>query len=349
MQTVLALDDAFTSLQGYQKILRQLDGIEVVPYTTSRAALMYAENNTVDLVITEYDLEPETGLDFVAKFRKAPDRKAVPIIMISGKNENEIRGSKIFEDEVDDFLRKPADPVQFLARVRSLLKLRNRDLELKERAEALAETVRDKTNEILLAEEETIFRLTRAAEYRDKETKNHIVRMGHYARLLAARIGRSTADQELIFLAAPMHDIGKVAIPDSILLKEGKLTPTEWEVMKSHARAGYEILKESDSPVIKMGAEIALAHHEKWDGSGYPQGIKGKDIPLTGRICALTDVFDALVSTRPYKKAWPLNEVLETLKKGKAQHFDPALVDEFLQIIPDVQKVRKALPDTEAA
>lgn len=309
---------------------------------------MYAENNPVDLVITEYDLEPETGLDFVMKFRKVPDRKGIPIIMISGKNENDIR-NKVFDEEVDDFLHKPADPVQFLARVRSLLKLRSKDLELAERAEQLAETVRDRTSEILLAEEETIFRLTRAAEYRDKETKNHIVRMGHYARLLAARIGRSTADQELIFLAAPMHDIGKVAIPDSILLKEGKLTPTEWEVMKSHARAGYEILKESDSPVIKCGAEIALAHHEKWDGSGYPQGIKGKDIPLTGRICALTDVFDALVSTRPYKKAWPLNEVLETLKKGKGQHFDPALVDDFLQIIPDVQKVRKALPDSEAA
>jgi putative two-component system response regulator len=348
MQTVLAIDDAFTSLQGYQRLLRQLDGIEVVPYTTARAALMYAENNPVDLVITEYDLEPETGLDFVVKFRKVPDRKGIPIIMISGKNENDIR-NKVFDEEVDDFLHKPADPVQFLARVRSLLKLRSKDLELAERAEQLAETVRDRTSEILLAEEETIFRLTRAAEYRDKETKNHIVRMGHYARLLAARIGRSTADQELIFLAAPMHDIGKVAIPDSILLKEGKLTPTEWEVMKSHARAGYEILKESDSPVIKCGAEIALAHHEKWDGSGYPQGIKGKDIPLTGRICALTDVFDALVSTRPYKKAWPLNEVLETLKKGKGQHFDPALVDDFLQIIPDVQKVRKALPDTEAA
>jgi response regulator RpfG family c-di-GMP phosphodiesterase len=348
MQTVLAIDDAFSSLQGYQRLLKQLDGIEVIPYTTPRAALMYAENNPVDLVITEYDLEPETGLDFVEEFRRMPEKADIPVIMISGANENDIR-NRIFEEEVDDFLHKPADPVQFLARVRSLLKLRNKDLELAERAESLAEVVRRATSEILLAEEETIFRLTRAAEYRDKETKNHIVRMGHYARLLAARIGRSTADQELIFLAAPMHDIGKVAIPDSILLKEGKLTPTEWEVMKSHARAGYEILKESESPVIKMGAEIALAHHEKWDGSGYPQGLKGKDIPLTGRICALTDVFDALVSTRPYKKAWPLNEVLETLKKGKAQHFDPDLVDDFLQIIPDVQKVRKALPDTEAA
>jgi len=348
MQTVLAIDDAFSHLQGYQRILKQLDGIEVVPYTTSRAALMYAENNPVDLIITEYDLSPQTGLDFVQELRRIPDKAEVPIIMISRVNENTIR-NKIFDEEVDDFLKKPADPIQFLARVRSLLKLRYRDLELAERADQMAETVRRATADILLAEEETIFRLTRAAEYRDKETKNHIIRMGHYARLLAARIGRPTAEQELIFLAAPMHDIGKVAIPDSILLKPGKLTPAEWEIMKSHARAGYEILKDSESPVIKMGAEIALAHHEKWDGSGYPQGLKGKDIPFTGRICALTDVFDALVSTRPYKKAWPLNEVLETLKKGKGQHFDPSLVDDFLQIIPDVQKVRKALPDTEAA
>lgn len=348
MQTVLAIDDAFSSLQGYQRILKQLEGVEVVPYTTSRAALMYAENNPIDLVVTEYELTPPNGLEFVEAFRKIPDKHEVPVIMISGANENDIR-TAVLEEAVDDFLQKPADPVQFLARARSLLKLRSRDLELSERAETLAETVRKATADILLSEEETIFRLTRAAEYRDKETKNHIVRMGHYSRLLAARVGRPTSEQELIFLAAPMHDMGKVAIPDSILLKEGKLTPTEWEIMKSHARAGYEILKDSDSPVIKMGAEIALAHHEKWDGSGYPSGMKGKDIPLTGRICALADVFDALVSTRPYKKAWPLAEVLETLKKGKGQHFDPTLVDEFLQIIPDVQKVRKALPDTEAA
>lgn len=348
MQTVLAVDDAFSSLQGYQRILKQLDGLEVVPYTTSRAALMYAENNPVDLLVTEFELTEPNGLQFVEAFRRIPDKVEVPVIMITGTNENDIR-NRVLDEEVDDFLHKPADPVQFLARVRSLLKLRNRDLELAERAESLAETVRRATADILLAEEETIFRLTRAAEYRDKETKNHIVRMGHYSRLLAARIGRPTAEQELIFLAAPMHDMGKVAIPDSILLKEGKLTPTEWEIMKSHARAGYEILKESDSPVIKMGAEIALSHHEKWDGSGYPNGLKGKDIALTGRICALADVFDALVSTRPYKKAWPLSDVLETLKKGKGQHFDPTLVDEFLQIIPDVQKVRKALPDTEAA
>jgi putative two-component system response regulator len=348
MQTVLAVDDAFSSLQGYQRILKQLDGVEVIPYTTSRAALMFAENNPVDLLVTEYELTEPNGLQFVESFRRIPDKVEVPVIMISGANENDIR-NRVLDEEVDDFLQKPADPVQFLARARSLLKLRSRDLELAERAESLAETVRRATADILLAEEETIFRLTRAAEYRDKETKNHIVRMGHYSRLLAARIGRPTSEQELIFLAAPMHDMGKVAIPDSILLKEGKLTPTEWEIMKSHARAGYEILKESDSPVIKMGAEIALAHHEKWDGSGYPNGLKAKDIPLTGRICALADVFDALVSTRPYKKAWPLSDVLETLKKGKGQHFDPTLVDEFLQIIPDVQKVRKALPDVEAA
>jgi len=348
MQSVLAIDDAFSSLQGYQRILKQLEGVEVVPYTTSRAALMFAEHNPVDLVVTEFELAPPNGLEFVEAFRRIPDKADVPVIMISGANENDIRTS-VLDEQVDDFLHKPADPVQFLARARSLLKLRSKDLELQERADSLAETVRKATADILLSEEETIFRLTRAAEYRDKETKNHIVRMGHYSRLLAARIGRSTTEQELIFLAAPMHDMGKVAIPDSILLKEGKLTPTEWEIMKSHARAGYEILKESDSPVIKMGAEIALSHHEKWDGSGYPSGVKGKDIPLTGRICALADVFDALVSTRPYKKAWPLSEVLDTLKKGKGQHFDPTLVDEFLQIIPDVQKVRKALPDTEAA
>ncbi|MBV8601701.1 MAG: response regulator [Candidatus Eremiobacteraeota bacterium] len=348
MPKVLAVDDAITNLQAYERILKQLKGIEVFPYTTSRAALLWAEDNPVDLLIIDYNMPSPNGLEFVERFKKMGGKADVPIIMITGAREHEVRYTA-FDNGVDDFLQKPADPVQFVARVRNLLKLRERELKLAERAEKLTEEVRRVTAEIGHAEEETIFRLTRAAEFRDKETKNHTIRMGHYARLLVARIGLPTVTQETILLAAPMHDIGKVAIPDSILLKEGKLTPEEWEVMKGHARAGYEILKNSESPVIQMGAEIALSHHEKYDGSGYPQGLAGETIPLSGRICALTDVFDALLSDRPYKKAWPLHEVLENLRKGKGQHFDPKLVDAFVEIQPEIQKVRRMFSDAEAA
>jgi putative two-component system response regulator len=173
--------------------------------------------------------------------------------------------------------------------------------------------------------------------------------MGHYARLLAQAIGLPEERQELLFLAAPMHDIGKVAIPDRILLKPGKLTPSEWETMKTHAQAGYEILKDSDSQLVRLGAEIALTHHEMYDGSGYPRGLAGELIPLPGRICAITDVFDALLSVRPYKPAWSLPDTIEALKRKRGAHFDPKLVDAFLDKMPEVQKIRMQFSDSEAA
>jgi putative two-component system response regulator len=330
MQTVLAIDDGIKTLQAYERVLQQLGKIEFVPYTTTRAALMWAENNEADLVLIEQDLEPMTGLQFVDSFKKLKGRSQTPVMMITGANENEIR-NPTFETHIDDFLQKPADPIRFLARARSLLKVREREIMLERQALTLEDEVRKATASILQAEEETIFR------------------MAHYARLLAAAIDLSTKQQEYVFLAAPMHDIGKVAVPDSVLLKPGKLTPKEWEVMRAHAKAGYDILSQSDSPVIQMGAEIALSHHEKYDGSGYPNGLKGPDIPLTGRIIAITDVFDALLSQRPYKPAWPLPQVVQNLREGRGRHFDPMLVDSFLEIMPDLLKVKKAFSDQEAA
>jgi HD-GYP domain-containing protein (c-di-GMP phosphodiesterase class II) len=195
--------------------------------------------------------------------------------------------------------------------------------------------------------QETLFRLSSAAEYRDRETSNHIKRMSHYSRLVAERIGLRREEVESIFQAAPMHDVGKLGIPDSILHKPGPLDPEERTIMESHAIIGARILEGSDVPVVRQAAVVAITHHEKWDGTGYPYGLSGRDIPLEGRIVALADVFDALSSRRCYKAAWPEDRVLEFLVEQKARHFDPELVECLLGAMPEVRAIMTVHEDTD--
>jgi putative two-component system response regulator len=347
MRQILVVDDAAVNLRVYERILAQLPDVTPVTFTSSQLALDWTEQNEPDLVIVDYQMPAPDGLEVIRTLRER-GLSDVPIVMITSMKDREIR-LRALELGADDFALKPADPVEFLVRARNLLKLRDRTQRLADRAKQLAVEVRAATNQIECREIETIHRLTRAAEHRDRDTRNHIVRMGHFARLTAKALGMSQADQELMFLAAPMHDIGKVAIPDRILLKNGRLSPIEWQVMMGHARAGYDILAGSDSALIRLGAEIALSHHEKFDGSGYPNALHGKGIPLSGRICAVSDVFDALLSTRPYKPAWRLPAVIDALKRGSGNHFDPDVVDGFLASLPEIERVRREFADMEAA
>lgn len=218
---------------------------------------------------------------------------------------------------------------------------------LADRAEWLAGEVAKATREVLARERETVVRLSKAAEYRDPETGAHILRMAHYSELIARGLGLSEADRQLLLEAAPMHDIGKVGITDAILLKPGRLTPLEFEVMKQHAQIGHEILKDSSSLVLQTGAAIALGHHEKFDGSGYPQGLAGEAIPIFSRIVAVADVFDALTSERPYKKAWPLEQAADHLKAHSGSHFDPLCVDTFFAQWPQVLEIRQRFQDED--
>jgi response regulator RpfG family c-di-GMP phosphodiesterase len=215
------------------------------------------------------------------------------------------------------------------------------------RADTLAEEVSKATAAILQRERETVLRLSKAAEYRDPETGAHILRMAHYSELIARGLGLPLADQQLLLEAAPMHDIGKVGITDSVLLKPGRLTQEEFELMKQHAQIGYEILKDSSSLVLQTGAAIALGHHEKFDGSGYPQGLVGEQIPIFSRIVAVADVFDALTSERPYKKAWSLERASEHLKAQSGLHFDPACVEVFFAHWEQVLAIRSRFKDEE--
>jgi putative two-component system response regulator len=201
------------------------------------------------------------------------------------------------------------------------------------------------TADIVAREKETINRLMRAAEFRDNETGMHIVRMGHFSAQIARALGLPESECEMLLMATPMHDIGKVATPDRILLKPGKLDAGEWEIMKQHTIAGYEILKDSQSELLQMAALIALSHHEKFDGSGYPNGVKGEDIPLCGRICAVSDVFDALTSERPYKHAWPVEEAIAEIDRLAGTHFDPELVGAFHATLPSILEIRERYQD----
>jgi putative two-component system response regulator len=288
------------------------------------------------------------GLDFVRQYTKSPKGAQTPIVMLTAEKDREVR-HRALEAGASDFLSKPADPVEFLARVRNLLALRESRKRLESHALSLAEDVRRATKEIADREQETINRLTRAAEFRDSETGLHIVRMGKYAELLGKAIDLDENDQRLLLLSTPMHDIGKVSTPDAVLLKEGPLDPEEWEIMKRHARAGHDILVGSSSKVLQLAALIALRHHERWDGTGYPDGLQGTQIPLAARIAAVSDVFDALISKRPYKRAWTLDEAYTVIKKSSGTHFDPMIVDAFLRSWPEVIEISARFQDSHAA
>jgi response regulator RpfG family c-di-GMP phosphodiesterase len=262
------------------------------------------------------------GLEFIRRIRAHRDRDDLPILMVTASHERDVRYNAL-DCGASDFLTKPIDGREFEARLRNMLKLREARLASEHRAETLAAEVRRATADILDRERETITRLSRAAEFRDPETGAHIQRMSHYSALIARALGLGEGLAEALLMAAPMHDVGKLGIPDTILLKPGRLTPEEFAVMKRHPQIGHDILKGSSSSILRLGATIALTHHEKFDGSGYPHGLAGESIPIEGRIVAVADVFDALTSSRPYKPAWPMSRAISLLREGRGSHFDP--------------------------
>jgi two-component system response regulator RpfG len=249
------------------------------------------------------------------------------------------------EKGATDFILKPIDPYECHARCRNLLSLRRHQRIVLERAQSLEQAVAVATEKILAREHETLFRLAKAGEFRDLETGNHILRMAKYSRLIAEGMGLSQEQCELIEFAAPMHDIGKIGIPDHILLKPGKLDPQEFEIMKQHPVIGFEILQHSPSKFLSLGAEIALGHHEKFDGSGYPLGAKAEGIPLEARIVAVADIYDALTSARPYKKAWSTEEAVSFLTSNKGSHLDPDCVDAFNAQFGKISLIQQQLQD----
>jgi putative two-component system response regulator len=328
--TVVIVDDSEINLTLFKYMVARIAGVTPHCFAVSADALDWCAQNGADVVVVDYMMPAPDGLEFIRRFRQLPALADVPVVMVTANDLKEVRYAAL-EAGATDFLTKPVDKNEFIARIGNMATLRRSQRLLADRAALLADEVAAATATIVERERETIFRLSRAAEYRDPETGSHIMRMANYSLLIAAALGMDDEQRQLIFEAAPMHDIGKVGIADHILLKPGRLTPEEFEIMKGHAAIGHEILQGSSSPKLNAAATIALTHHEKWDGSGYPRGLAGDEIPLYGRIVTVADVFDALTSARPYKQAWGLDEAADFLRSHAGHHFDPGCIAAFFK------------------
>lgn len=343
---IVVVDESAAQLEAYKRILARIPNTLHIGFESTSDALSWCETSEPDLLIV--DLSGQSSVcSLIADFRRLPHKSITPVVVLTASKDATVRYNAL-EAGANDFLMKPADPIEFIARVRNLLALRDAQKKLADRSALLQDEIRKATYELVQRERETIFQLIRISEFRDDDTAAHIIRIGHLAALLAETLGLRKDQVDSLRVAAPMHDVGKVSIPDNVLLKRGKLGPEEWVVMRKHTTAGYELLRQSKSKMLQEGAEIALTHHEKFNGAGYPNGLKGDEIPLGGRITALVDVYDALTSERPYKMAWPPSKALDLLQRERGSHFDPQMVDAFFSVLPQVNEIKVRYADGQA-
>jgi two-component system response regulator RpfG len=349
MSTILIIDDQLTSRQILQQLVSSIEeNLTVKAFANPVEALQWTDNNSFSLVLTDYKMPEMDGIQFIKRLRSNQSHTHIPVIMVTSIEDRNVRYEAL-EVGATDFLMKPVDHHECRARCRNLLTQYQQYKIISDRSRWLERRVAEATSEIRMRERETLLRLARAGEYRDEETGNHVIRMAKYSRVIAEHLGFSKDDADVIEMAAPMHDIGKIGIRDDILLKPGKLTSEEFELMKDHTTIGYDILKDSPSKFLQMGAVIALNHHEKFDGTGYPYGKKGDDIPIEARIVAIADVYDALVSERPYKNAWSVQAALEYMESHKGKHFDPECFEAFKAQLDTIAKIQGMLPDLPIA
>ena len=343
---VLIVDDESTGRTILEKVIQKIDSdLQVSGFDSAVDALEWLRFNRVDLIITDYRMPQINGVEFIKKVRNISECESVPIMMITVVSEKSVRYDAL-EAGATAFLTRPIDQIECRTSCRNLLKIQEQQSIIQDKADWLARQVDVATQQIIARERETLLRLGRAGEYRDEDTGNHVLRMAKYSRIIAEELGLAEIECEDIEYAAPMHDIGKIGIPDHILLKPGKLNKSEWEVMQRHTVMGHNILTNSQSRYIQLGSVIALNHHEKFDGSGYPSGLKGREIPLVARIVAVADVFDALVTERPYKKSWETQNALNLLQQQSGKHFDPQCVEAFFDRLEDIKRIKTELKDS---
>ena len=338
----VSIDDNLVNLKLLEAISKGLD-IDIKSFTNPLVALEYIKQNDTDLIFVDYMMPEMHGIDFIKHARVIyPD---IPIIMITAVADDNTVKLQAIEAGATEFLYKPLNPAEFRARVANVSSLRKAQIMLKDRALLLQDEVDKATALIREREHEALKILSFAAEYKDPDTGSHISRVALYSAMVARKLGETEENIDLIFYAAPLHDIGKIAIPDKILTKRGTLTKEEFDIMKTHCLKGYLMLKDARNPYLKAGAVVALSHHEKYNGLGYPNGLRGDDIPLFGRIVAIADVFDAVMSRRPYKEAWPMEKALELIDSQRGLHFDPKVVDVFLAGVDEVKKIHAEYAD----
>ncbi|MBF0618840.1 MAG: response regulator [Candidatus Omnitrophica bacterium] len=314
--------------------------IRALPNAT-RILRIYASYKP-DLLVLDLSLPKVDGFRVLQQLKEQNPDDYLPVLVISQEMDDGVH-LRTLAAGAKDFLSKPYDRPKVILRAKNLIEVRLLHNEVRDKNKDLEKVIRSRTQELRDTRLDVIRRLGYAAECRDSDTGQHIVRMSRYCAALAKAMGMNDEECDLVLTTSPLHDIGKIAIPDSVLLKPGQLTAEEWQVMKTHADIGGELLSGSDSTFLRMAETIARTHHERWDGSGYPRGLKGEDIPLVGRICAVCDVFDALTSDRPYKKAWSAEDALKEIRRLSGTHFDPRIVQVFFDILPDIRSIRREI------
>jgi len=337
---ILLIDDNQSNVLLLEKMLRMYRFQNIMTLTDSRKAYDLIQTFKPDLVLLDLQMPYIDGFTILEWIRNKYADSMLPVIVITAQSDKENK-LKALSLGASDLVGKPFDHMEVLTRIGNLLQIKLLHNQLQEYNLQLEQKIQERTKEIKNLQAEVIDRLMRATEFRDETTGNHIVRIGRYTYILARKLGVDEEESAQMSMASKMHDLGKVGIPDKILLKREKLSNEEMELMKSHSAKGAQILVGSKYHLLQIAAQIAQTHHEKWDGSGYPEGLKGKEIPLVGRIVALADVFDALITARPYKNAWPFDEVLRYINEQSGSHFDPMVVDAFLNSIEPIKAIVK--------
>jgi putative two-component system response regulator len=358
-QHILFLDDETQVLESLRRMLRAQRGLwEMTFLNQAEAAWAHLADQAVDALVMDIKMPGANGLELLARMRQAERTKDLPVVMLTGLADHDLK-CRALELGAADLLNKPVDPADLLARLRSVLRLKACQDELKAHNASLEQKVEERTLELAHSRLDIIWRLGKVAEQRDEYTGHHVVRVGFYSRRIAEALKKSHGFQEALFLAAPLHDIGKIAIPDRVLLKPAPLNDAESALMRQHCYAGAKILQEDallreaffhgravdsqsavpafKNPILEIAAAIALTHHERWDGNGYPEGLAGEAIPLEARIVAIADVYDSLTSTRPYRLAYPEERAVQVIREGAATHFDPQVHAAFLEALPELR------------
>jgi putative two-component system response regulator len=351
---ILVVDDEDRNLRLMEAMLTHM-GCMVVVAHNGQDALAKVEEISPDVILLDIMMPEMDGIEVARRLKQNEHSKIIPIVMVTALSGLEDR-VRALDAGADDFLAKPVEIVELRARIRSLIKVKAYNDHMRDHQKKLEAEIEKRTQQLHIAFEriklaslDTVYKLSRAAEYRDEDTGAHIQRMSHYAAAVARRMGLAERVVENILYASPMHDVGKIGIPDHILLKPMKLDSGEWEIMKQHTLIGARILEDAQAGFLELARVIALTHHERWDGTGYPRGLKGSKIPLAGRIAAISDVFDALTSKRPYKEPYSLEKSLSIIKEGKGGHFDPDVVDAFFDIQNEILFIKDKYRDQEVS
>ncbi len=365
---ILIIDDEPINVKVCQKYLQELGYTRCVGLSDATRAMSQILEEKPDLVILDVMMPVVSGVDILRQIRAKPELSHMPVLILTASTDRNTKLT-VLELGASDFLPKPIDPSELAPRVRNVLTLKQHQDSLKNYANVLEEAVRQRTLELEASRQDVIFCLARAVEYRDDVTGRHVERVGQFAGIIGVALGMRESEVRMLEQAAQLHDVGKVGVSDEILLKPGKLSPDEFEQMqrhtlfgkrivermgdhewvklRQHVLIGSRILDVPRSPLLSMAARIALTHHERWDGTGYPLGLAGEDIPLEGRITAVADVFDALSSRRPYKPPYPIDKCFEIINEESGSHFDPKIVAAFISQRDLIVRTQIELADQE--